>query len=154
MNRPVPAVRRATLADLDALDALEEATFSTDRISRRQWRRHLDSASASVLVCGEMGDIAAAAVVFYRLGSGIARLYSLGVRAAQRGKGLGGCLLAAAEADARQRGCHTMSLEVRSRNRAAIALYERSGYLRVTCLRSYYEDGADAWHCAKSLQPV
>lgn len=151
MSRQIPPVRRAGYADLAALLALEESTFSSDRISRRQWRRHLDSGSARVLVCGAPGDLAAAAVVFYRRGSGIARLYSLAVRSDQRGKGLGGTLLEAAETDARRHGCQMMSLEVRSSNRAALALYEQSGYFRVTRLRQFYEDGADAWRYRKFL---
>jgi ribosomal protein S18 acetylase RimI-like enzyme len=153
MSRQVPSVRRAGHADLAALLALEESTFSSDRISRRQWRRHLDSHSARVLACGARGEVAAVAVVFYRRNTHHARLYSLAVRREQRGKGLGLLLLAAAEADARRRGCRIMTLEVHTRNRAAIALYERSGYRRVTRLRRFYEDGTDAWRCAKSLQP-
>ncbi|HET7930578.1 MAG TPA: GNAT family N-acetyltransferase [Rhodanobacteraceae bacterium] len=154
MNRQALRVRRAGRADLAALLALEESTFSSDRISRRQWRRHLDSRSATVLACGAVGDVEAVAVVFYRRHTRHARLYSLAVRSDRRGEGLGLQLLAAAETDARGRGCHTISLEVGTRNRAAIALYERSGYQRLARLRRFYEDGGDAWRCAKSLQPA
>ncbi len=37
-----------------------------------------------------------------------------------------------------------MRLEVRSRNRRAIALYERQGYRRFGRIEDYYEDGATA----------
>ena len=52
---PMPAtaavrVRRAELSDLDDLVALEEHSFATDRLSRAQYRRHLDSETAQVLV--------------------------------------------------------------------------------------------------------
>lgn len=147
------AIRRAARADLDALLALEEATFDSDRISRAQWRRHLDSPSATVLV-GGAGRVDAAAVVFYRRGSHRARLYSLAVGAHARGTGLGGALLAAVEADARARGCVAMHLEVRTDNAPAIALYERRGYLRAERARGFYEDGTDAWRYAKCLTPV
>ena len=148
------SIRHAARADLDALLALEEATFDSDRISRTQWRRHLDSPSAAVLVGGREGHVDAAAVVFFRRGSRRARLYSLAVGAHARGTGLGGALLAAAENAAHSRGCAVMHLEVRTDNVAAIALYERRGYQRAACVRGFYEDGADAWRYAKCLTPV
>jgi ribosomal protein S18 acetylase RimI-like enzyme len=147
------AIRHAARGDLDTLLALEEATFDSDRISRTQWRRHIDSSSAAVLV-GGAGRVDAAAVVFYRRGSHRARLYSLAVGAHARGTGLGGALLAAVEADARARGCVVMHLEVRTDNAPAIALYERRGYRRTARVRGFYEDGADAWRYAKQLTAV
>ena len=52
---PIPAtaavrVRRAELSDLNDLVTLEEQSFASDRLSRAQFRRHLDSESALVLV--------------------------------------------------------------------------------------------------------
>lgn len=147
-------IRRASRADLDGLLALEETTFDSDRISRVQWRRHIDSGSAAVLVSGEHGVVDAAVVVFYRRNTRSARLYSLAVGAHARGTGLGGALLDAAEADARARGCASMRLEVRTDNRSAIALYERRGYVRIARLPGFYEDGGDAWRYVKLLTPV
>ena len=150
----VPVTRRATRADLDALLELEQSTFDLDRISRAQWRRHIDSATASVLVHGESGKVDAAAVVLHRRNSRAARLYSLAVAAQARGRGLGRALLAAAEAHAQARDCASMRLEVRPDNPGAIALYERAGYARVAMLPRFYEDGADAWRYAKRLTAV
>lgn len=147
-------IRRASRADLDALLALEEATFDSDRISRAQWRRHIDSGSATVLVSGTSGRVDAAVVVFYRRNTRSARLYSLAVGAHARGTGLGSALLTAAEADARARGRASMRLEVRCDNPSGIALYERRGYARVARLPGFYEDGADAWRYAKALAPA
>jgi ribosomal protein S18 acetylase RimI-like enzyme len=148
---PVPEIRHATRADVDALLALEEATFDSDRISRAQWRRHIDSGSAAVFVGGTHGNVDAAAVVFYRRNARAARLYSLAVGAHARGTGMGAALLAAAETDARARGCTSMRLEVRADNPAAIALYERRGYVRTVRLPAFYEDGADGWRYVKGL---
>lgn len=152
--RAAPPIRRATRADVDALLALEEATFDSDRISRAQWRRHIDSDSAAVLVGGTHGNVDAAAVVFYRRNARAARLYSLAVGAHARGTGMGATLLAAAEADARVRGCTSMRLEVRADNPAALALYERRGYVRTARLPAFYEDGADGWRYVKGLTTV
>lgn len=152
-HRPA-TIRRATPADVAGLLALEEATFDSDRISRAQWRRHIANSSASVLVSGQPDHVDAAVVVFYRRNVRSARLYSLAVGAHARGSGVGGALLAAAEADARARGCDSMRLEVRIDNPAAIALYERRGYARVAQLPHFYEDGADAWRYVKPLAPA
>jgi GNAT superfamily N-acetyltransferase len=50
------------------------------------------------------------------------------VREADRGKGVGGALLEAAIARARERGCRRIELDVNERNPAALALYERFGF--------------------------
>ena len=149
---PAILVRKATADDLDALVALERATFESDRISRPQWRRHVGSDTASVLVVGPRGRVDGAAVVFRRGNSRRARLYSLAVATAARGRGLARKLLAAAEAEARRHGCTVLDLEVRHDNRAAIALYEHHGYRRTERLQAFYEDGADGWRYSKVLE--
>lgn len=155
-SRPAPtatvSVRPATLADLDALVALEQRAFSGDRMSRAQYRRHLASATALVLVAhAPVEGLLGCAVLFFRRGSGRARLYSIAAAAHARGRGIGSGLLAAAEQAARARGMRTLGLEVRVDNAGAIALYERAGYRRVGGYAGYYEDGADAWRYEKAL---
>lgn len=154
IRNPAIPVRKASADDLDALVALEIATFQGDRISRAQWRRHIASHSASVLVTGRSGRVDGAAVVFRRRNSGRARLYSLAVAVPARGQGLARALLAAAESEAIRCGCETLGLEVRIDNDAAIALYERHGYHRVARLPGFYEDGTDAWRYTRSLTTV
>ena len=75
-------IRRATPADLDALLALERRAFTTDHLSRRQYRRHIGSDSARVLTAVDAGGLLGKAVVFFRSNSDIARLYSIAVAAA------------------------------------------------------------------------
>jgi ribosomal protein S18 acetylase RimI-like enzyme len=145
-------VRRAVAGDLDALAALEEASFDGDRLSRAQYRRHLDSDSASVLVASaNRRRFLGTAVVFFRRGSQVARLYSLASRPEARGKGVGSALLAAVERAARRRGCREMRLEVRTDNASAIRLYERLGYRCFGRVEGFYEVGADAWRYTKAL---
>lgn len=154
---PMPAtaavrVRRAELSDLDDLVALEEQSFAGDRLSRAQYRRHLDSESAQVLVASaNHRRFLGTAVVFFRKGSGAARLYSIATRAEARGKGVGSALIEAAEQAARRKRRRALRLEVRTDNDAAIRLYERLGYRRIGRYASYYEDGADAWRYEKAL---
>jgi [ribosomal protein S18]-alanine N-acetyltransferase len=154
---PMPAtaavrVRRAELSDLDDIVALEETSFATDRLSRAQYRRHLDSETAQVLVASaNHRRFLGTAVVFFRKGTQVARLYSIATSATARGKGVGSALLDAAEHAAKRRRCHALRLEVRTDNDVAIRLYERLGYQRMGHYERYYGDGADAWRYEKKL---
>ena len=144
-------IRRARAADLAALVLLENASFAGDRLSSRQWRAHVDSDSALVLVALDAGDVVGAALVFLRRGSRVARLYSIAVADAARGRGVGKRLLRRAESTARERGARTMRLEVRAGNAPARTLYEAVGYRRIGTLPGYYEDGSDGWRYERSL---
>ena len=147
-----PRVRRAAASDLDDLVALEERSFSSDRLSRAQYRRHLDSDSALVLVASANHHLfLGSAVLFFRKRSTVARLYSLATRPEARGQGVGAALLEAAATAARRRGSRALRLEVRTDNAAAIGLYERHGFRRIGRYAQYYEDGADAWRYEKTL---
>lgn len=148
---PDAHVRRATDHDLDALVALEQASFALDRMSERQWHRHLGSLSADVLVAVRERRIVGAAVIFRRLGSDIARLYSIAVAASERGNGIGALLLDAVEQSAHRQGSRRLRLEVRSDNVAAQRLYESNGYRVFGAHRRYYEDGHDARRYEKIL---
>lgn len=145
-------VRRAELSDLDDLVALEERTFDSDRLSRAQYRRHLDSDSAQVLVASaNHRRFLGTAVLFFRKSSGVARLYSLATQPEARGKGVGTALLEAAERAAKRRGCRALRLEVRTDNTMAISLYGRLGYRHIGHYPQYYQDGSHAWRYEKSL---
>ncbi len=144
-------IRRAADVDLAALVALENASFAADRMSARQWRRHLGSDSARIVVAVRARRLAGAAVLFFRLRSRVARLYSIAVAADARGQGIGEALLEAAERTASRRGCDRLRLEVRVDNAGAQRLYERRGYRRFARLAAYYEDGHDAWRYEKRL---
>ena len=144
-------IRRAHLADLDALLALEHSAFNTDHLSRRQYRQHIESATAAVLVAAGPAGVLGKAVVFFNAGHDIARLYSIAVSHAARGQGLGVVLLAAAEKAARKHGSRRMRLEVSQKNSGAIHLYESRGYRRIGERRGYYENGEHAWRYEKRL---
>lgn len=145
-------IRRANLDDLSALITLENATFNSDRLSPRQWRRHLDSDSVRVLVATDSQTVRAAALLLFRRNSRIARLYSIAVAVGARGLGLGALLLVACEAASRQRACTQLRLEVRRDNLAAQRLYQRHGYRLFATRKNYYDDGEDALRYQRLLQ--
>ena len=145
-------LRVARPTDLPALVALEQRSFSGDRLSPRQFRHHLLGRGNSVLVVAEDRErLLGNALVFFRAGATRARLYSIVVAREARGRGLGERLLARVEGEARRRGARELALEVRQDNAAAIALYERHGYARSGAKPGYYEDGAPAWRYLKRL---
>ena len=144
-------VRRATVDDLVALVELENASFAVERMSARQLRRHLHSASALIVVATAQRRLLGAAVLFLRSRSRVGRLYSIAVAAGARGRGVGETLLQAVERAAAKRGCDRLRLEVRVDNAGAQRLYERHGYRRFGLRRGYYEDGHDALRYEKPL---
>jgi ribosomal-protein-alanine acetyltransferase len=144
-------IRRAVDIDLPALVALENRIFTSDRLSARQWNQHLASDSARVLVASVDRELVGAAVLFFRRGNDIARLYSLAIAPAMRGRGIGDALLETAESAALARRCRRVRLEVRRENPAARRLYERRGYRLIGERIGYYEDGEDALRYEKTL---
>jgi ribosomal protein S18 acetylase RimI-like enzyme len=144
-----PEIRSARASDVDALVAVEQAVFDTDRISRRAFHGLTRSGSAAVLIAEDAGSAIGCCVVLSRAGSRKARLYSIGVLPGR--SGIGRALLAAAEDAARARGATAMRLEVREDNRRAIRLYEQSGYRPFDSKPDYYADGATALRFQKPL---
>jgi ribosomal-protein-alanine N-acetyltransferase len=145
-------IRHAMPADLPALVALERRAFTTDHLSPRQYRHHLGNPGALVLAAVDGTGLLGKAVVFFRKGSDIARLYSIAVDDAARGRGIASALLHAVERGARARECARLRLEVRKDNPGAIRLYEKLGYRRFGAIAGFYEDGADAWRYEKILR--
>ena len=157
-------LRRGRRSDLDALVALEHALFDSQLfaghvIARASFRRLLASPSATFLVAearkqigAQIGaQVGAYVLVLYRANSGAARIYSIGVAASFRRRGLARSLVAAAEKDAVRRGRKAMRLEVRADDRGTIALYESSGYRRIGRAPGYYDGRVDALRLEKAL---
>lgn len=145
-------IRRAGAADLDAVEALERACFTLDAQSRRSLRYLLMRAHADVLLAVEAdGTLLGDAVVLYRRGARVARLYSIATSRAARGRGVGTHLLAAGEAAAREKGCRALRAEVRVSNAASRGLFGRTGYREIGPLPAYYPGGEDGLRLEKPL---
>jgi ribosomal protein S18 acetylase RimI-like enzyme len=132
------AIRTADLADLDAVEALEEACFELDGQSRRSLRHLIARAQADFLLALLADQIVADVIVLYRRGTTMARLYSIAVGEAARGRGVARALLDAGEARARNRGCRGLRAEVRRSNASSRALFARAGYRECEALPGYY----------------
>lgn len=103
----------------------------------------------------EQDDVLAGnAVVLFRRGTSVARLYSLVVRPDYQRRGIARSLLATVASEAGRRGCRVMQLEVRPDNLAAIRLYMKDGYVMTATAVNFYEDGSDALTMRKPLTSV
>lgn len=144
-------IRPAEPRDLGALVRLEEAVFPTDRLTRRDFRHALRSATIDMLVA-ESGDAVAGYVQIHRRrGATLAHLATIAVEPDQHGGGVGRALADAAETVARAAGCDRLRLEVRADNARAIRLYEAAGYAGIGRVDDYYEDGSAARRFEKAL---
>jgi len=148
-----PSIRPAQPSDLIALLALEELAFTTDRISRKSFRRLLASPAAATLVAEIDGKLAGYVLVLFRPAAGMARLYSIAVAPDFAGRRVGQMLVEAAEHAALARGAGRLRLEVHAANARATALYRRLGYKEFGRHTRYYEDEGDALRFEKRLAP-
>lgn len=146
-------IRPATPADLPELVRIENASFETDRFSRRNFRYLLTQANACTLVDVEDGQLRGYAMLLFNTGTSLARLYSYAVDPEWRGKGIGRELVAVAEQEALDHDCITLRLEVRRDNTASIQLFEKIGYRPIGTVADYYADHMDAVRYEKSLAP-
>ena len=145
-------LRPALPADLDALFALENRIFDGDQLSRRSLRAFIASPRVALVVAGtHKHALAGYALVSFRKGSQLARLYSICVDPAAGRRGIGRTLLAECERLARRRGRRALRLEVRGDNRAAVKLYHSMDYRQFSVTEDYYGDGAAALRLEKQL---
>lgn len=143
-------VRRAHSADLETLVEFEKL-FPSDRLSRASFRRWLQRGTADIWVLEKTQKMAANAVVLYRGGAKVARVYSLVVHPTHQRQGLAGMLMRCIEKSAYRRGCRELRLEVRPDNQAAIFFYQKIGYSIMKKMEGYYQDGTDALRMHKPL---
>jgi len=140
----VSGLRRAGLADLDAIAALEAACFGNDdgRFSHRQLRALLGNPNAFWLINLDGSAMAC----WLKAGNGRAcwaRLYSLAVHPHQRGRGFARLLLDAGFEWMKSERLTTCRAEVKAGNRAARKLYAAYGFSECGRLRNYYGNGQD-----------
>jgi len=151
-SRMPAEIRTARASDVDDLAAIEKAVFSSDRISRRSFRLFIERETAETLVAEVEGRVAGYAIVLFRKGSGVARLYSIAVGPFFGALGIGRRLLSAAEEAAFEHDRMMLRLEVREDNDRAIRIYEQAGYRKIGREPGYYEDGATALRYEKTLR--
>jgi ribosomal-protein-alanine acetyltransferase len=146
-------LRPATISDLKSLTALENISFSTDRLSRRNFRHIISHGNAETWVFEENSKVLGYTIVLFNSGTSLARLYSIAVHPEARGRHLGELLVDKSEDVAKEQDCVAIRLEVRVDNKPAEELYKKKGYKKIGVVKDYYEDHTNAYRYEKHLAP-
>lgn len=141
----------ADLGDLPHLTALENQSFSCDRISRRQFRYLMTKANSIIVKAVHHGTLAGYMVLLKRKNSRKLRIYSISVALSARKQGIGRELLAHAEKLATTCHCCQLTLEVCEHNSSALQLYRDAGFHQYGLKKNYYEDGCTALLLKKNI---
>ena len=159
MNPPIQ-VRRASLAQLEPLLALERACSGVAHWSEAAWRSALQPEAGAMLeravFVAEHHEALLGFVVVQRV-TGSAELENLAVRADQRRQGIAAALCGAAIAWASTNGagdCAQMHLEVRASNEAALRFYLSQGFVEQARRASYYSHPVEDAVLMSRLLPV
>ncbi|HEX8611617.1 MAG TPA: N-acetyltransferase [Telluria sp.] len=147
-------IRNASRDDLETLAAIEEASFSGDKVSRRSFRHLLSHGNSLTLIDAAAGEIRGYLTLLFRANTARARVYTIATAAPWKGHGVAARLVRAAEQAALARGCTALYLEVRKDNVASIGLFGTSGYRVFGEYEDYYEDGMAAWRMEKPLTGI
>lgn len=137
-------IRDATLADLDAIAALEHQVYD-EPWSEAMIRDELTQRTRIYLVVTEDGGVVGFGGLM--LAGDDAHITTLGVAPEARHRGLGSRLLLILVERALDSGSRHLTLEVRASNTNARRLYERFGFAEVGKRYGYYrgEDAVVMW---------
>jgi len=135
-------VRQMRWWDIPAVHAIETSIFMADPWSVEQFWSELSQPTRRYFVAEIDGAIVGYAGSFVLTPE--ADVQTMGVAADQRGRGIGALLLTTLIEQAIQAQAAQLILEVRSDNAAAIAMYQRFGFERISSRPNYYAPDVDA----------
>ena len=150
MNNDI-AIRRMTLADVDAVHAIEASTFPKPW-SREDFVKEMTAnVCARYLVAVEQGRVIGFAGAWIILDE--AHITNVAVIKDCRGRGVGKALMRGLMQYAANLGVAFMTLEVRRSNEKAQNLYKGLGFEYVGLRKRYYQDnGEDAFlYCCQHM---
>lgn len=138
-------IRGAEATDLDAIMAIERASFPSDAWSAESMEAELVSAHGRYLVDEQAGAVVGYAGLRALQGGRDGDVQTIAVAEAARGRGRGRALLRALLAEADARRVREVFLDVRADNREAQALYASEGFDEIGRRPRYYQpDDVDA----------
>ena len=134
-------IRQAKLYDVPAMARIErdsfEAPWSADEITRDV------TAGGNVYVAVALADEERAGYAEIRMIAGEGQIYNIAIAPEFRREGIGEALLRHLIDKADADGCKLVTLEVRSGNEAAMALYKKLGFREVGRRKGYYAKGGE-----------
>ena len=134
-------IRRMTLNDLDAVAAIEAATFPTPW-SRDSFRQELERNVAARYLVAEMdGQVVGYAGAWIILDE--SHITNIAIEESRRGLGYGRALTTALMQYLSNLGAAYATLEVRRSNLRAQNLYKSLGFVELGVRKRYYEDNRE-----------
>ena len=128
--------------DIDAAIVIERALFPDAWSVETFWSELAGvPETRHYVVAADDGDVVGYAGLFATRHQ--ADVQTVAVAPGHQGEGLGAFLLRALLDEASRRGCGEVLLEVRVDNPAALTLYKRFGFERISVRRGYYPGGVD-----------
>lgn len=121
---------------------IEQALFAAQPWSEAQFWSELAADNRYFIAAMDGEDLLGYADLY--INAPEAEIQTIAVRSAAQGRGIGTELLTSMFAAALEHGCNRMLLEVRADNAAAIAMYEKHGFVRNGLRPNYYALGIDA----------
>jgi len=144
----------AQVTHLDAVTALEALTFPEDAISKRSFRRFVESSTADFHVLVVDARVIGYTVVLYRNNTNLARLYALVVDEGCRSRGYGRSLLQTAEELADKRHSLFLRTEVATSNTVAQQLMNSEGFRAIELREAYFPPSSSQSTDALVLQKL
>ncbi len=146
-------IRPFRMSDLDAVLAIERASFGADAYDRKLFAELFDQCGSLFLVAATGARIRAYMVTATMVRHEIpfAEVVSVAVGRAWWGQGIACALMRSTLRRLRLRRVRRITLAVRGSNWRARALYAKFGFVRRRQIRGYYEDGENALVMIKLL---
>ncbi|MBR3200802.1 MAG: ribosomal protein S18-alanine N-acetyltransferase [Mogibacterium sp.] len=134
-------IRQAKLYDVPAMSRIERDSFDSPW-SAEEITKDVTAGGNVYVAVAEYGD-EKAGYGEIRMIAGEAQIYNIAIAPEFRRAGIGEALLRHMIARAEEDGCVLVTLEVRSSNEAAMALYRKLGFREVGRRKGYYAKGGE-----------
>ena len=146
-------IRKMDYLDLEEILKLEKELFTSPWPKSEYEYELKENPYANLYVLEEDGEIVG--YYDYWILYEQAQIATIGVKKAKQRQGYAQMMMDHITKDCAEKGCETLSLEVRVSNLPAIAFYEKNGFVRVNIRKNYYEDNhEDAYLMVKALEGV
>ena len=134
-------IRQAKLYDVPAMSRIERDSFDSPW-SAEEITKDVTAGGNVYVAVAEYGD-EKAGYGEIRMIAGEAQIYNIAIAPEFRRAGIGEALLRHMSARAEEDGCVLVTLEARSSNEAAMALYRKLGFREVGRRKGYYAKGGE-----------
>lgn len=147
-----PAVRAFRPNDIDAVMAIERASFGRDAYDRNLFAEYARSSRVLFLLALDPRDaLGYSLACTSRQRSDLANLISIAIHPSARRRGIASLLLKSTIRRLKLRGVTRLTLMVRQSNTPALRFYERYGFRALRRSPGYYEDREDGLLMRRNL---